>query len=161
MRTIDAPIQVACVALLCAALAACGDGGKPVPAQPAPPPAELHVGALHIRASTVNTTLLPEQVTRQYGIARGEQTWMLLVTVRTGKDEASETSMPANVEAFARDLQGRRIEIPLRELETAQGLVDHVGTFSIAPPDTLQFTVQVTPQGGPTRTLEFAREVAR
>ena len=69
--------------------------------------------------------------------------------------------VPAKVEASARDLQGRRIDIPMRELRTGEGLVDNVGTFSITPPDTLQFTVQVTVAGAPVRTLEFTREVAK
>ena len=49
----------------------------------------------------------------------------------------------------------------MRELRTGEGLVDNVGTFSITPPDTLQFTVQVTVAGAPVRTLEFTREVAK
>jgi hypothetical protein len=157
MRTIER----ASVALLCATLAACGGGGSaPVPAQPAPPPAELHVGDLHLHATAVNTMALPERVTRGYGIARGEQTWMLLVTARKG-EEGRDVAVPAKVEASARDLQGRRIDIPMRELRTGEGLVDNVGTFSITPPDTLQFTVQVTVAGAPVRTLEFTREVAK
>ena len=149
----------ACLATL--ALAACGGGGsEPVPAQPAPPPAELHVGDLHIHATAVKTTSLPERVTRGYGIARGEQTWMLLVSTRQG-EEGKDVAIAAKVEASARDLQGRRIDIPMRELRTGEGLIDSVGTFSITPPDTLQFTVQVTPAGQPARTLEFTREVAK
>ena len=156
MRT----IEHACVALLCVALSACGGGSKPVPAQPAPPPAELHVGDLHVHATAVNTMALPERVTRSYGIARGEQVWMLLVTTRRG-EEGKDVAVPAKVEAAARSLQGQRIDIPMRELRTPDGLVDNVGTFSITPPDTLQFNVQVTAEGAPTRTLAFTREVAK
>ena len=157
MRT----IEHACVALLCLALAACGGGGsEPVPAQPAPPPADLHVGDLHVHATAVNTMALPERVTRNYGIARGEQVWMLLVTTRRG-EEGKDVAVPAKVEATARSLQGQRIDIPMRELRTPDGLVDNVGTFSITPPDTLQFNVQVTAENEPARTLEFMREVAK
>jgi len=158
MRTIE---RSASVAMLCLALAACGgSGGKPVPAQPAPPPAELHVGDLHVHATAVNTMSLPERVTRSYGIARGEQVWMLLVTARRG-EEGKDVAVPAKVEATARSLQGQRIDIVMRELRTPDGLIDNVGTFSITPPDTLQFNVQVTAENEPTRTLEFTREVAK
>ena len=159
MRTTDA-LRVAAMAA-CLAFAGCGGGGSaPQPAHPAPPPAELHVGDLHVRATAVNTMALPDKVTRGYGIARGDQTWMLLVVVRRGP-EGQDVAVPAQVEANARDLQGRRIDIPLRELRTGDGLVDHVGTFSITPPDTLQFTVQVTAANTPTQTLAFAREITR
>ena len=156
MRTIER----ATVVLLAGALAACGGGSSPVPAQPAQPPAELHVGDLHVHATAVNTLALPAQVTRAYGIARGEQTWMLLVTTRRG-EEGRDVAVPAKVVASARDLQGRKIEIPMRELRTGEGLLDNVGTFSITPPDTLQFTVEVTPAGAPAGTLRFTREVAK
>jgi hypothetical protein len=156
MRTIERVV----VLLLAAALAACGGGSTPVPAQAAPPPAELHDGDLHIHATAVNTLALPESVTKTYGIPRGEQTWMLLVTTRQG-EEGRDVAVPAKVVANARDLQGRKIDIAMRELRTGDGLLDNVGTFSITPPDTLQFTVQVTPAGAPTRTLTFTREVAK
>ena len=163
MRTIDA--LRATPVLLCAMLAACG--GKesaPQPAQAAPPPAEARAGDLRILASAVNTMSLPEQVAKGYGIARGEQTWLLMVSVRQDpKDPAAGDgkAWPAQVQARARDLQGRTIDIPMREQRTAADYVDNLGTFSIAPPDTLQFTVQVTPAGAPTRTLTFTREVAK
>jgi hypothetical protein len=158
MRTIDGLRAMALVA--CLALAACEQGAVPVPAQPAPPPAELQVGDIHVLASTVDTTALPERVTTSYGIPRGEHTWMLLVAVRRGSG-AGETSVPAQVRASARSLNGNRIDIPMRALKTSNDYLDNVGTFSISPPDTLRFKVEVTPQGAPASTLEFTREVAR
>ncbi len=156
MRTIE---RVA-VLLLASALGACDGGSAPVPAQAAQPPAELHDGDLHIHATAVNTLALPESVTKTYGIPRGEQTWMLLVTTRQG-EEGRDVAVPAKVVASARDLQGRNIGIAMRELRTGDGLFDNVGTFSITPPDTLQFTVEITPAGARTRTLSFTREVAK
>ena len=162
MRTTDDLRHLAYTA--CLALAACGGGAAPQPAQAAPPPAELRVGDLRIIASAVNTNALPASVTKIYGIARGEQTWLLMVSVRQDpKDPAAGAgkAWPAQVQARARDLQGRTIDIPMREQRTAADYVDNLGTFSIAPPDTLQFTVQVTPQGAGPTTLEFTREIAR
>src|SRR4249919_3847708 len=104
MRTIES----AAALLLAGVLTACGGGSAPVPAQAAPPPAELHDGDLHIHATAVNTLALPQQVTKAYGIARGEQTWMLLVTTRQG-EEGRDVAVPAKVSASARDLQGRKI----------------------------------------------------
>ena len=156
MRTIER----ACVALLFVVLSACSGGSAPTAAQPAPPPAELVEGDLRIIATIVPTTALQERVTRGYGIARGEDTWMLLVTVRRGP-EGKDTSVPAKVDASARDLQGRRIGIPMHALTTADGLVDSVGTFAFTGPDTLQFNVLVTPQGETTRTLDFARDIPK
>ena len=49
----------------------------------------------------------------------------------------------------------------MRATKTAGDYLDHIGTFAIAPPDTLQFEVQVTPKGAPTSTLQFTREIAK
>ena len=154
MRTIDrlrAPLMVACLAL-----AACGGGSAPTPAQPAPPPAELQTGDVHVLASAVDTMALPERVTTQYGIPRGEQVWMLLVTVRR-----SDTSANAKVEARAQTLEGNTIVIKMKPTPTAANYIDHIGTFSIAGPDTLRFTVDVAPEGAPSAQLTFSREIPR
>ena len=141
-------------------LAACTGGSTPHPAPPAPPPAELRAGDLRIIASMVDTTTLPAQVTKQYNIPRAEDTWMLLVVVRRGP-EGQEVAVPAAVEARARTLNGNAFDIRMRETRTAQDYVDSIGTFSVTPPDTLQFTLKVTPQGAPTSTLSFTRELSR
>lgn len=141
----------------CIALAACGgDGSAPRPAQPAPEPAELVEGDLHVRASAVPTMQLPESVAREYGIARAERRVLLLVAMRRGP-EGNETAVTGRVAARATDLQGRVQAVPLRELRTGE-LVDYVGTLDVAPPETLRFQVEATPADGPARTLEFARE---
>jgi len=163
MRTIDrlrVPRRVACVVLCACLLTACSGASAPTPAQPAPPPAELQTGDVHVIASAVDTMALPQRVTRQYGIPRGEQVWMLLVTVRRGSG-SSETSATAKVEARAQTLGGNNIAIPLRATPTAANYIDYIGTFSIAGPDTLRFTVDIAPDGAPPAKLEFTREIPR
>ena len=156
MRTTDG-LRASLVAALALALAACSGGSAPKPADAAPPPAELRVGDLRIMASVVDTMALPQQVAQQYGIPRGKSTSMLLVSVRRG---AEEIAVPARVQARAQTLTGNVIDIPMRETRTASDFVDNIGTFQVAPPDTLKFTVQVSPRDAPAATLEFTRDVA-
>ena len=151
--------------LLLLALAGCSGGGSaPKPAQAAPPPAELTSGDLHLRAVAVPTLQLPEGVARGYGIDRGEHRVLLLVALRTGP-EGADTAVAARVEAGATDLQGRRIEIPMRELRTAdpsagtgEFLIDYIGVFDVTPPDTLRFEVDVVAAGKAPMRLDFVRE---
>ena len=154
MRTIKHGLLATCFAL-----AACGGGSTPVPAQPAPPPAELRVGDVRILASVVRTSHIAESVAREYGIPHDENTWMLLVTLRRGA-EGQDASVPAQVEARALTLEGAPVEIPMREQRTAQAYVDYLGTFVANTRDTLRFTVRVTPQGQPTQTMTFSHEIA-
>lgn len=142
------------------AITACSGGGSaPRPAQPAPEPAELVEGDLHIRASAVPTMQLPESVARGYGIERGDDRILLLVGLRRGP-EGAEAALTGTVEASATDLQGRTQAIAMRELRT-DGFVDYVGTLVVVPPETLRFALRVTPAGEPSRRMEFVREFPR
>ncbi|BDU17713.1 DUF4426 domain-containing protein [Lysobacter auxotrophicus] len=149
------------------ALAACGGSSAP-PAPPSPPSgasatqeAVSRIGDVTIRASAIPTSSLSEQVARQYGIARGDDTVMLLIGVRRG-DSAQETALPAQIIATATDLRGRKHVIDMRELRSGEGaaaLLDYVGTVDVSPPDTLRFDVQIVREGGATSQMQFSRDV--
>lgn len=158
MRTIE--VLRAAVVASAVLVAACTGGSDPKPAEPAPPPVEQRVGDVRILASLTETTALPAQVTRQYDIRRAEDTYLLLVAVRRG-EEGEGTSVPARVVARVRTLNGEVLPIAMRQTRTADKFIDNIGTFEVAPPDTLQFTLQVTPEGASTSTLDFTREVVR
>ncbi|HEY0504459.1 MAG TPA: DUF4426 domain-containing protein [Lysobacter sp.] len=153
--------------LLAGSLAACGGGSAP------PPPAAganvnqeavSRIGDVTIRATAIPTASLGESVAAQYGIARADNTVMLLVGVRQGSD-AQEIALPANIIATATDLRGRKHVIEMRELRSGapgsgpgQALLDYVGTVEVSPPDTVRFDVQVVREGGATSQMQFSRD---
>ncbi|MBA2238849.1 MAG: DUF4426 domain-containing protein [Lysobacter sp.] len=138
-------------------LAACGGGSSPPrTASAAPPEAITRSGDVTIRASAVPTSMLGEVVARRYGIRSSEETILLLVALRRGKD-ANETSVPAKVGVTVTDLSGQRQDVPMRELRSGD-LLDYVGTVDISGPDTLRFVVRTVRENGEVSTLQFARE---
>ncbi|HZH43671.1 MAG TPA: DUF4426 domain-containing protein [Lysobacter sp.] len=147
------------------ALAACGGASPPAGADGIAglPHTEIaRSGAATVRATLLPTDRMAEPMARQYGIARGEHTVLLLVSVRTGA-EGEERSLPARVRATVTDLQGRARPLVLRELKVGEGdaaLVDHAGTFVIEPPETLSFALDVQPQGAPPLRMQFSRDFA-
>ena len=153
------------LSLLCAALAACGGNAPPAPptsasANSATQEAVSRIGDVTIRASAIPTSTLSEQVARQYGIARDNNTVMLLIGVRRG-DSAQETALPAQIIATATDLRGRKHMLDMRELRSGSGasaLLDYVGTVEVSPPDTLRFDVQIVREGGATSQMQFSRD---
>ena len=155
------------LSLLCALLTACGGSTPPAPptsasAKSATQEAVSRIGDVTIRASAIPTSTLSEQVARQYGIARNNDTVMLLIGVRQG-ESAQETALPAKITATATDLRGRAHQIEMRELrsgDAASGtaLLDYVGTVDATPPDTLRFDVQVVREGGATSQMQFTRD---
>ena len=114
------------------------------------------IGDIEIRASVVQTSVLPDSIARQYGIERDAKTLLLLVAVRKGPS-ASATSVPARVTAKVTDLRGGQQEIPMRELR-AGTLVDSVGTTHTTLPDTLRFDLTVTADAMAPVHLQFERE---
>jgi hypothetical protein len=150
----------AALALLLAALAACGRGPE-VPREGATfEPAIASAGGVTVRASVLPTSRLSERVARQYGIARSDATVLLLVSARRGSG-AGETSVPARVVARVADLQGRSRALTLRELRVGDGadaLLDYVGTVEVDAPETLVFDLEVVPQGAPAQRLQFTRD---
>ena len=115
-----------------------------------------------VHYNAVPTTSLTPEVARQYGIARTDDTVMLLIGVRQGEG-AQETALPARIVATATDLRGRTRPIEMRELRSAdpasgQALLDYVGIADIASPDTLRFDVQIVREGGATSQMQFSRD---
>lgn len=146
------------VALLTAALVA-GCGGNPPPAvttSVSQQSTTLRAGDITIRASAVVTSDLAVDTLGEYGIARSDDTVLLLVALRRGAD-AQETSVPAQVRATVTDLSGQRHEVPMRELRSGE-LLDYVGTLEVSTPDTLRFDLHVVPEGGRVSTMQFTRE---
>ena len=155
------------LSLMCATLAACGGSAPPTPSSNnanVSQEAVSRIGDVTVRASAIPTATLAEQVARQYGISRANNTVMLLIGVRQGSD-AQETALPARITAVATDLRGRRHDIEMRELRSGdpgaapgQALLDYVGTIEISPPDTVRFDITVVREGGATSQMQFSRD---
>ena len=154
------PFRTLPLALALLALTACGGGDKPRAARQidAVQDAVARVGDLTVRANAVSTARLNEAVAKQYGIARADDTVLLIVSVRQGPD-GQDVAVPADVSVTARTLSGTPAALPMREVRTGE-LVDHVGTFKVTPPDTLTFDVKVARDGKQVATLALTREIA-
>ena len=146
-------------------LAACGGGGGPAtPAGQAggvPEEAVVTVGDRRLRASVVSTMTLSSQVAKRYGIARSDDTVLLLVTVREG-EVATAVSVPATVTATATDLRGGTQAITMREVRSGSGadvLVDSIGIAGVTPPETMRFDITATfADGAAPMTVSMSRE---
>lgn len=160
-------MRLPATALLCIALAACGnDAPKPAERIDTPREAVSRIGDVTIRANVLPTAQLNEATARTHGIARSDRTALLLVTVRQGPD-GKDTSLPATIHATVSDLKGQRQQIAMREVRTGdpgasggQALVDYVGTAEVAPPDTLTFDLKVLREGAAASDLHFSRDFA-
>lgn len=147
-------------ALVLAMLAGCG-GDAPKAARQIETPQEAisQVGDVTIRANLVPTANLAEPMAKQYGIARDEDTVLLLVSVRRGP-EGADTAIPASIEGSVANLHGQRSDLTLREIRSGD-YVDYVATTEVSAPDTLTFDLKVVREGGATSNMRFSRDFAR
>lgn len=150
------PHRIAC-AIATAMLAACGGNAPTTVPTATLAPAEMRVGETTLRATTLPSMRLDEAMAARYGIARDPANVALVVGMRRGAPMI-EVSLRGRVTAQATDLLGRRHAIALREVRDGE-FVDYVGTVRIAPPDTLDFRVEATPEGGARMALRFNRDV--
>lgn len=137
-------------------LVACGGNPPPRTASAPPPEAIMRSGDVTIRASAVPTSALGDAVASQYGIRSSDDTVLLLVALRRGRD-ANEVSVPAQVSVTVTGLSGQRQEVPMRELRSGD-LLDYVGTVELSGPDTLRFDIRMVRERGQVATMKLVRD---
>jgi hypothetical protein len=99
---------------------------------------------IHHNAFTADT--LDPAVAQRYGIQRSKQRGVINVSVI--KEKAGTTGLPtaARVEVDATNQNGQKQRVPMRELKD-QEAVYYIGEFPVQHQETLNFAIEVTPQG--------------
>ena len=99
---------------------------------------------IHHNAFTAD--VLDPAVAQRYGIQRSKQRGVINVTVI--KEKPGTTGMPtaARVEVSAASLTGQNLRVPMRELKE-QEAVYYIGEFPVQDQETLDFAIEVTPEG--------------
>ena len=156
LRIVVLPTALALLALSGCSSPTPPDSGHAIPPVARERDAVAEIGDVTVRASAMQTSLLPAAVARDYGITeRRPDTLLLLVTVRKG---AAGVALPANVSATVTDLRGGRQDIAMRQVR-ADAFVDTVGTTTTSLPDTLRFDLTVNVDGMAPVRMQLQREV--
>ncbi len=112
----------------------------------APAEESTKVPGYTIHHNALTTNLLAPDVARSYGIQRSTNRGLLNVSVI--RDVPGTTGRPvvAGVRATSKDIRGTIREIPMREVREGDA-VYYLGEFPVEHGETLNFTVDVKPQG--------------
>ena len=102
---------------------------------------EAKSGSYTLRASTVRSDALSAEAARRHGIERSPLRAVLNVTVM--KDAGT---VPADIEAVARNLMGHSRRVALSET-TANGYVSYSGTYDFVHGEVLDFSIHARPRG--------------
>ncbi|MGK7296445.1 MAG: DUF4426 domain-containing protein [Candidatus Wenzhouxiangella sp. M2_3B_020] len=113
-------------------------------------------GPYEVHYNTLNTNMLSPEIASAYGIQRAGTQAMLNITVL---DRESREAVEADVEVVARNLTGQFRDIQLRQVSD-QGAIYYIGQFRIHDEETLNFDVEVQPDGreGPPFELSFRQQ---
>ncbi len=111
---------------------------------------------VHFNALITNT--LPPSVTKQYGITRSKNRAMLNITVLKKVMGMTGEPVPATIKASAVNLTGQRKNWTLREIKEGNAIY-YIAEFSVANEETLDFDIQVQPEGHTqTFNVRFRRQ---
>jgi len=115
-------------------------------------------GGYTIHHNAIPSAMLTPEVAASYDIVRSKYRGLLNVSVI--REIAGTTGQPvtASVSAHALNLIGKRHQIDLREIREGDAIY-YIGDFPIVDGETLNFTLEVTPEGAsrPTRA-SFSQE---
>ena len=100
---------------------------------------------IHHNAFT-SDTLTPE-VAKAYGFQRSKYRGLLNVSVIKDKAGTTGTPVPARVEAKIVTLTGQSSRLPMREIKEQDEAVYYIGEFPVHNEQTINFVIDVTPQG--------------
>ena len=113
-------------------------------------------GDYEVHYSTLNTNMLSPEIASAYGIQRAGTQAMLNITV-LNKDNGEPVE--AEISVSATNLTGQQRTIELRQIDD-QGAIYFIGQFRIHNEESLNFNVDVQPQGhdGAPFQLQFRQQ---
>lgn len=99
-----------------------------------------------IHHNAIPTASLDPAIAKQYRIQRSKYRGMINVSVIKSEDGTTGKSAPAVILAKATNIRGQMISIPMRQVLEADAIY-YIGEFRIANQETLNFDLQIQPQG--------------
>ncbi len=99
-----------------------------------------------VHFNAVTTDFLSPEVAKSYGIRRSRTRGLLTVSVMRRLVAGATKPVPAQVEARAVNLSGQLKRIRMREIRE-EGAIYYIGEFPLSGSETLDFEIEVRPQG--------------
>ncbi|MGD8643200.1 MAG: DUF4426 domain-containing protein [Chromatiales bacterium] len=100
-----------------------------------------------VHYNALTTDFLTPQVAKHYGISRSKNRGMLNVSVLSKSMGVPNRSVKAEVSAEAKNLNAQVKPMNLREISEGNA-VYYIAEFPISDRETLDFKIDVTPEGG-------------
>jgi hypothetical protein len=112
------------------------------------------LGDAVVHYNAVRTDFFDPQIAKAYGIKRSKNRALLTITVLKKRMGLAAQPARAQVSAKAVNLSNQVKNLDMREI-TEGGAIYYIAEFPITHKETLDFIVQVTPEGGNSQTIHF------
>ncbi len=110
-------------------------------------------GDLTVHYNVITTDTLTPEIARAYNITRSKYRGLLTVSVLRPNKLGVGEPVAAKMDAYAVNLSEQLRNIDMREVREGRAIY-YLGTFSVAPQETLRFTVNIHAEGTKNK-LEF------
>lgn len=110
-------------------------------------------GDLTVHYNVITTDTLTPEIARAYNITRSKYRGLLTVSVLRPNKLGVGEPVAAKMDAYAVNLSEQLRNIDMREVREGRAIY-YLGTFSVAPQETLRFTVNIHAEGVKNK-LEF------
>ena len=118
------------------------------------------LGDYVIHYNALNTTILSPKMAQTYNITRSQNRALLTIAVRKKATEGEmiDQAVPATVKASMVNLSQQYSDIEMREIREPAAIY-YIGVFTINNAETLDFTLEVTPESqGEPHVFKFRQE---
>lgn len=111
-----------------------------------------------VHYNTLSTDMLEPDIAQKYNIKRSKSRAMLNISVIRQKKNLAGQAVAADVSVTSRRLTGHKEKLRAREIREGDAIY-YISDFPVAHRDTLNFVVQVKPEGVKnTYTIKFKEQ---
>lgn len=107
-----------------------------------------------VHYNAFNSSMITPEVAKAYGIRRSDSRALVNISVLRKTGDQSTAAVKATVTASGRNLIGQIRDVEMREITESDDAVYYIGELSVRNMETLEFTVNITPEGK-TRPFEL------
>lgn len=107
-----------------------------------------------IRYNAVPSQALPASMTQLSGVTHADDNVVIIVNVQRPKTGRPINTVAAQVKGTARDLLGNKRSLTFKPHRDA-GNIDYLAQTRTKNKQTLIFDLTITPEGGPTKAVQF------
>jgi len=116
-----------------------------------------NIGDFVVHYNALGTEFLTPETARAYGITRSGNRAMVTISVVKGNMGVTIQPVKAQISIRATNLNQQVKPMEVREI-VDQGAIYYIADFKFADGETVDFDVEVVPEGGPRGNIQFRQQ---